>query len=42
MRVRPLTMTVSVVIAGLLPLFFGHGTGTGSGSATMQRIAAPM
>jgi Putative silver efflux pump len=38
MRVRPLTMTVAVVIAGLLPLFFGHGTG----SATMQRIAAPM
>lgn len=26
------------MIAGLLPLFFGHGTG----SATMQRIAAPM
>jgi Cu(I)/Ag(I) efflux system membrane protein CusA/SilA len=31
-------MTVTVIIAALLPLFFGHG----SGSEVMQRIAAPM
>jgi Cu(I)/Ag(I) efflux system membrane protein CusA/SilA len=31
-------MTVTVIIAGLLPLFFGQGTG----SEVMQRIAAPM
>lgn len=35
---RPLAMTVAVVIAGLLPLFWGQGTG----SEVMQRIAAPM
>ena len=37
-RVRPKAMTVAVIIAGLLPLFFGEGTG----SEVMQRIAAPM
>jgi Cu(I)/Ag(I) efflux system membrane protein CusA/SilA len=38
LRVRPKAMTVAVIIAGLLPLFWGHG----SGSEVMQRIAAPM
>jgi len=38
MRVRPKAMTVVVIVAGLLPLFVGHGTG----SEVMQRIAAPM
>ena len=38
LRVRPLAMTVSVVIAGLLPLFWGNG----AGSEIMRRIAAPM
>ena len=38
MRVRPKAMTVAVIIAGLLPLFWGAGTG----SEVMQRIAAPM
>jgi len=38
LRVRPKAMTVSVIIAGLIPLFFGHG----AGSEVMQRIAAPM
>jgi len=31
-------MTVAVIIAGLLPIFWGHGTG----SEIMSRIAAPM
>ncbi|MCW5632792.1 MAG: efflux RND transporter permease subunit, partial [Rubrivivax sp.] len=38
LRVRPKAMTVAVIIAGLLPLFWG----TGTGSEVMQRIAAPM
>lgn len=38
LRVRPKAMTVAVIIAGLVPLFIGHGTG----SEVMQRIAAPM
>ena len=38
MRVRPIIMTVSVIIAGLLPIMFGSGTG----SEVMRRIAAPM
>jgi len=38
LRVRPKAMTVAVIIAGLLPLFWGAGTG----SEIMQRIAAPM
>ena len=37
-RVRPKAMTVSVILAGLLPILLGHGTG----SEVMQRIAAPM
>jgi len=31
-------MTVAVIVAGLLPIFWGHGTG----SEVMSRIAAPM
>jgi Cu(I)/Ag(I) efflux system membrane protein CusA/SilA len=38
LRVRPKAMTVAVIMAGLLPLFWGAGTG----SEVMQRIAAPM
>ena len=38
LRVRPLAMTVAVIIAGLLPILFGHG----AGSEVMSRIAAPM
>ncbi len=38
MRVRPIMMTVSVIIAGLLPIMMGSGTG----SEVMRRIAAPM
>jgi len=38
MRVRPIIMTVSVIIAGLLPIMLGSGTG----SEVMRRIAAPM
>jgi len=38
LRVRPKAMTVAVIIAGLLPLFWGAGTG----SEVMRRIAAPM
>ncbi|MGH8530758.1 MAG: efflux RND transporter permease subunit [Nevskiales bacterium] len=38
LRVRPKAMTVAVIIAGLLPLFWGEGTG----SEVMSRIAAPM
>ncbi len=37
-RVRPLMMTVSAIIAGLLPIMWSHGTG----SEVMQRIAVPM
>lgn len=37
-RVRPKIMTVSAIIAGLLPIMWSHGTG----SQVMQRIAAPM
>jgi Cu(I)/Ag(I) efflux system membrane protein CusA/SilA len=37
-RVRPIAMTVAVVIAGLLPIMLGAG----AGSELMQRIAAPM
>lgn len=37
-RVRPKAMTVAVIIAGLLPIFWGAGTG----SEVMSRIAAPM
>jgi Cu(I)/Ag(I) efflux system membrane protein CusA/SilA len=38
LRVRPKAMTVSVIIAGLLPIMWSQGTG----SEVMQRIAAPM
>ncbi len=38
MRVRPIMMTVSAIIAGLLPIMLGAGTG----SEVMRRIAAPM
>ncbi|MPW23170.1 CusA/CzcA family heavy metal efflux RND transporter [Paraburkholderia sp. CNPSo 3157] len=38
LRVRPKTMTVAVVLAGLIPIMIGHG----AGSEVMQRIAAPM
>ncbi len=37
-RVRPIMMTVTAIIMGLLPLFWGHG----AGADTMRRIAAPM
>ncbi|MDQ6992410.1 MAG: CusA/CzcA family heavy metal efflux RND transporter [Mariprofundus sp.] len=37
-RVRPIAMTATAVIAGLLPIMWGSGTG----SSVMQRIAAPM
>ncbi|MEO7166423.1 MAG: CusA/CzcA family heavy metal efflux RND transporter [Chthoniobacterales bacterium] len=37
-RVRPKMMTVSAIIAGLLPIMWGHG----AGADTMKRIAAPM
>jgi copper/silver efflux system protein len=38
LRVRPKAMTVCVIVAGLLPILWSHGTG----SEVMQRIAAPM
>ncbi len=37
-RVRPKMMTVATIMAGLLPIMWGHGTG----SEVMRRIAAPM
>jgi Cu(I)/Ag(I) efflux system membrane protein CusA/SilA len=37
-RVRPKVMTVTAIIAGLLPILWSHGTG----SELMQRIAVPM
>ncbi len=37
-RVRPVAMTATAIIAGLLPIMWG----TGTGSEVMQRIAAPM
>ena len=38
LRVRPIAMTVAVIIAGLLPIMWG----TGTGSEVMRGIAAPM
>jgi Cu(I)/Ag(I) efflux system membrane protein CusA/SilA len=38
LRVRPIMMTVSATIVGLLPIMFGGGTG----SEVMRRIATPM
>ncbi|VAX05778.1 Cobalt-zinc-cadmium resistance protein CzcA; Cation efflux system protein CusA [hydrothermal vent metagenome] len=37
-RVRPIIMTATTIIVGLLPIMSGSGTG----SSVMQRIAAPM
>jgi Cu(I)/Ag(I) efflux system membrane protein CusA/SilA len=37
-RIRPKIMTVSVILAGLIPIMFS----TGAGSDVMKRIAAPM
>ncbi len=37
-RVRPKLMTVTAIMAGLLPIFWGNGTG----ASVMKRIAAPM
>ena len=36
-RLRPIVMTAAAIIAGLIPIMYGHGTG----SEVMQRIAAP-
>lgn len=38
MRVRPIAMTATAIIAGLLPIIWS----TGTGSDVMKRIAAPM
>jgi Cu(I)/Ag(I) efflux system membrane protein CusA/SilA len=38
LRIRPKVMTVSVIIAGLLPILFSEGTG----ADVMKRIAAPL
>ena len=35
-RIRPKIMTVSVILAGLIPIMFSHG------ADVMKRIAAPM
>ncbi len=37
-RVRPKAMTAAVIVAGLLPILWSHGTG----ADTMKRIALPM
>ena len=37
-RVRPKAMTVSVILAGLMPIMWSHGTG----ADVMKRIAVPM
>jgi len=37
-RVRPVVMTVTSTMAGLLPILWGSG----AGAQTMSRIAAPM
>jgi len=37
-RVRPKAMTACVIIAGLAPILWSHGTGTD----VMKRIATPM
>jgi Cu(I)/Ag(I) efflux system membrane protein CusA/SilA len=37
-RIRPKIMTVSVILAGLIPIMFS----TGTGADVMKRIAAPM
>ena len=38
LRLRPIAMTVAVIVVGLLPVMWG----TGTGSEVMRRIAAPM
>ena len=38
LRVRPKAMTVAIVLAGLVPMMWGHG----AGSEIMARVAAPM
>lgn len=38
LRVRPIIMTVSSTVVGLIPIMIGSGTG----SDVMRRIAAPM
>ncbi len=38
LRIRPKIMTITAIIAGLLPIMLT----TGTGSEVMQRIAAPM
>lgn len=38
LRLRPKTMTVALILAGLVPVMIGGGTG----SEIMSRIAAPM
>ena len=38
LRIRPIIMTVSAIMGGLLPIMLGSGTG----SEVMKRIAAPM
>jgi Cu(I)/Ag(I) efflux system membrane protein CusA/SilA len=37
-RLRPKAMTVSVILAGLMPIMWSHGTG----ADVMKRIAVPM
>jgi Cu(I)/Ag(I) efflux system membrane protein CusA/SilA len=37
-RIRPVVMTVTVLLLGLAPILIGHG----AGSDVMKRIAAPM
>ncbi len=37
-RVRPIVMTVSAIMGGLMPIMWSHGTG----ADVMKRIAAPM
>ena len=37
-RLRPKTMTVAVILAGLMPIMWSHGTG----ADVMKRIAVPM
>ena len=37
-RVRPKMMTVTAIMAGLLPILWGNG----AGASVMRRIAAPM
>ncbi|MBU2753672.1 efflux RND transporter permease subunit [Acidithiobacillus sp. CV18-2] len=38
LRLRPLAMTLTLVVVGLLPIMFSHGTG----ADMMRRIAAPV